>query len=326
LNEPVYMFNDPDAQPPMSRRATYGFRCVKYLSEVPAPLLDAAESARREYGKEKPLAEGVFSIYRSFYSYDKIKLEPIVESVDDASEYWKTEEIALNTAYGSERLIIHLFLPRGVEPPYQTVVFFPGSAALRSRSFKRSVETSWFDFLVRSGRAVAYPVYKSTYERGDGLLSDRPNTSSNYRDHVIQWYKDFARCVDYLETRKDLDTRRLGYYGYSWGAVMGPIVLALDGRATAAVLACGGFWQQKGPPEVEQMNFAARVTVPVLMLNGRYDFVFPVESSQAPMFRFIKTVENDKRHLLFESGHSIPRKELVTETLKWFDRYLGPAK
>ena len=325
-NEPVYMFNDPDAQPPMSRRATYGFRCVKYLSEVPAPLLDAAESARREYGKEKPVADSVFSIYRSFYSYDKTKLEPVVESVNDASEYWKTEEIALNTAYGGERLIIHLFLPRGVKPPYQTVVFFPGSSALRSRSFKRSAQTASFDFLVRSGRAVAYPVYRSTYERGDGLLSDRPNMSSNYRDHVIQWYKDFARCVDYLETRKDLDMRRLGYYGFSWGAVMGPIVLALDGRVKATVLACGGFWQQKGPPEVEQINFAARVTVPVLMLNGRYDFVFPVESSQAPMFRFIKTVENDKRHLLFESGHSIPRKELVTETLQWFDRYLGPAK
>ena len=28
-NEPVYMFNDPDAQPPMSRLPTYGFRCVK---------------------------------------------------------------------------------------------------------------------------------------------------------------------------------------------------------------------------------------------------------------------------------------------------------
>jgi cephalosporin-C deacetylase-like acetyl esterase len=220
------MFNDPDAQPPMSRRATYGFRRVKYLSEVPAPLLDTAESARREYGKEKPVAEGVFSMYRSFYSYDKTKLEPVVESMDDASEYWRTEEIARNTAYGGERLTIHLFLPRSVEPPCQTVVFFPGSSALRSRSFKRSVQTASFDFLVRSGRAVAYPVYRSTYERGDGLLSDRPNMSGNYRDHVIQPYKDFARCVDYLETRKDPDTRRLGYYGFSWGAVMAPIVLA----------------------------------------------------------------------------------------------------
>ena len=232
----------------------------------------------------------------------------------------------MNAAYGNERLTIYLYLPRNGRPPYQTVVFFPGSSALRSRSFEQFAQTATFDYVVRSGRAVAYPVYKSTYERGDGLISDRPNLSSGYRDHVIQWFKDFARAVDYLETRKDLDTQRLGYYGYSWGAVMSPIVLALDGRVKAAVLACGGFWQQKGQPEVEQLNFATRVNVPLLMLNGKYDFVFPVETSQKPMFEAMQTAGSDKRHLLFESGHSLPRRELVTEALQWFDRYLGPVK
>ena len=325
-NEPVYMFNDPDAQPPMSRLSTYGFRCVKYLSPAPAPLLDAVECARRDFAREKPVADDVFRIYRSLYSIDETSLEPVVELVDDGSEYWKIEKVSLNAAYGGERLIVYVYLPRDAEPPYQTVVFFPGSSALRSRSFQKSAQTAMFDFIVRSGRAVVYPVYKSTYERGDGLLTDRPNVSSSYRDHVIQWRKDFARSVDYLETRKDLDARRLGYYGYSWGAVMGPILLAQDERVTAAVLACGGFWQQRGLPEVEQINFAPRVKVPVLMLNGKYDFVFPVETSQAPMFRFMQTPEKDKRHLLFESGHSMPRKELVTETLHWFDHYLGPAR
>ena len=28
-NEPVYMFNDPDAQSPFARHPTYGFRCIK---------------------------------------------------------------------------------------------------------------------------------------------------------------------------------------------------------------------------------------------------------------------------------------------------------
>lgn len=325
-NEPVYMFNDPDAQPPMSRLATYGFRCVKYLSSVPAALLGVAESARRNYSTEVPVGDDGFRIYRSFYSFDRTKLEPVVEPADDGSEYWKVEKITVNEAYGGERLIVYLFLPRAGRPPYQTVVFFPGASALRSRSFRKSAQIAAIDFIVRSGRAVAYPVYKSTYERGDGLLSDRPNLSSAYRDHVVQWYKDFARTVDYLETRPDLDTRKLGYFGLSWGAAMGPIVLAQDGRVGAAVLACGGFWQQRGRPEVEQIAFAQRVKVPVLMLNGKYDFVFPVETSQLPMFRFLQTPEQDKSHLLFESGHSIPRKELVTETLRWFDRYLGPSR
>jgi hypothetical protein len=43
------------------------------------------------------------------------------------------------------------------------------------------------------------------------------------------------------------------------------------------VLESGGFTLQKAPPEVDQVNYASRVRVPVLMLNGRYDFYFPVE-------------------------------------------------
>jgi Dipeptidyl aminopeptidases/acylaminoacyl-peptidases len=325
-NEPVYMFNDPDAQAPMNRLPTYGFRCVKYLAVVSPALLEPVEKARRDYDKERPAADDVFRIYRSFYSYDRTRPEPAVESVDDSSGYWKTEKVSFGAAYGNERLVVYVYLPRGVEPPYQAVVYFPGSGALRSRSFQKDAQTAVFDFIVRSGRAVVYPLYKSTYERGDGLLSDRPNLTTSYRDHIIQWYKDFARSLDYLETRKDINAGKLGYFGYSWGGAMAPILLAEDERVKAAVLACGGFWQQKAPPEVEQINFAPRLKIPVLMLNGKYDFIFPVDTSQAPMFRLFQTPEKDKRHLLFETGHALPRKELVTETLRWFDRYLGPVR
>jgi hypothetical protein len=44
------------------------------------------------------------------------------------------------------------------------------------------------------------------------------------------------------------------------------------------------------------------------------------------MFRLFGTPQKDKRHLLFETGHSILRNELIKETLNWLDRYLGPVK
>ena len=125
-NEPVYMFNDPDAQPPMSRLSTYGFRCVKYLSPAPAPLLDAMECARRDFAREKPVADDVFRIYRSLYSIDKTSLEPVVELVDDGSEYWKIEKVSLNAAYGGERLIVYVYLPRDAEPPVSGRRLLPG--------------------------------------------------------------------------------------------------------------------------------------------------------------------------------------------------------
>ena len=131
--------------------------------------------------------------------------------------------------------------------------------------------------------------------------------SNNFREHIIYWYQDVARCIDYLETREDLDRDAIGYYGTSWGAVMGAIIPALEQRIKACVLVVGGFWQQRGPPETEQINFAPHVTA----------------TSQAPMFRWLGSLEGQKLHILYESGHSIPRIEGIKESLNWFDRYLG---
>ena len=74
------------------------------------------------------------------------------------------------------------------------------------------------------------------------------------------------------------------------------------------------------------MNFLPRVKQPVLMLNGRYDFFFPVESSQEAFFRLLGSPSDQKKHLLYDTGHNLPRNELIKETLNWFDQYLGPVQ
>jgi hypothetical protein len=53
-------------------------------------------------------------------------------------------------------------------------------------------------------RALLYPVYKSTFERGDSVTSDLPNISATYRDHMVMWSKDVGRSVDYLQSRSDI--------------------------------------------------------------------------------------------------------------------------
>jgi hypothetical protein len=62
------------------------------------------------------------------------------------------------------------------------------------------------------------------------------------------------------------------------------------------------------------------------MINGRYDFVLPLETCQEPLFRLLGTPPQDKRHVLFESGHSVPYTPTFKETLDWLDHYLGPVK
>jgi pimeloyl-ACP methyl ester carboxylesterase len=89
----------------------------------------------------------------------------------------------------------------------------------------------------------------------------------------------------------------------------------------------GGLWLPGYPPEADAVNFAPRVKIPVLMLNGRYDATFPLDASQIPLFRLLGTPEKDKKHVIYEAGHGgFPHKEEVRESLDWLDKYLGPVR
>jgi hypothetical protein len=62
------------------------------------------------------------------------------------------------------------------------------------------------------------------------------------------------------------------------------------------------------------------------MLNGKYDVIFPVETNVRPAFKLLGTPEKDKKLVVYDTDHYIPRKELIKESLDWLDRYLGPVK
>src|ERR1700741_136307 len=128
-------------------------------TSLPAPVA----LAWRDYSAEKPASDEAFRAYTSVYAYDQKDLEAVVEKVDE-EEHWRREKISFAAAYGNERVLAHLFLPRHAKPPYQTVVFFPTGEAWLPRS-SDYLRMSHFDFLMRTGRAVLHPVYKGTYER-----------------------------------------------------------------------------------------------------------------------------------------------------------------
>jgi pimeloyl-ACP methyl ester carboxylesterase len=164
-------------------------------------------------------------------------------------------------------------------------------------------------------------VYKGTYQRSDSLRSDTQDGTNFYRDHVVMWARDLSRGIDYLETRPDVTTADLGFFGLSWGGAMGALLPAVERRIRVSVLVVAGFDFPRTRPEVDPINFAPRVRIPTLMLNGRYDFFFPLESSQLPMFRLLGTPAAEKRHVVEESSHFVPRVRMIQETLAWLDRY-----
>ena len=112
----------------------------------------------------------------------------------------------------------------------------------------------------------------------------------------------------------------------SFGAFLAPIPLAVENRFKTAVLWSGGFQLITKLPEIDEINFAPHVTIPVLMLNGRDDFAFPVESSQIPMFQLLGTAAPDKRRVLYDGGHVFPFARIEKDTLEWLDKYFGPTQ
>ena len=106
---------------------------------------------------------------------------------------------------------------------------------------------------------------------------------------------------------------------------MGTIMVATEPRLKLAVFWVGGFYFQHARPEVEAVNFAPRVRVPSLMLNGCYDFFFPVDASQRYMFNSIAVPAPQKRWIAYETGHNLPRVEMIDETLRWIDTHFGPV-
>ncbi len=320
--EVSYMFQEPDAQDPYLRLAGYGFRCARFVAPPPAALLDPLERLSRDLAKEKPASDEAFRLYRSLYAYDKTPLDVKAEAVDDTSPYWRREKVSLLAAYGNERVPVFLFLPKNARPPYQTVVFFPHSGARITRS-TAEMDMTVIDFVVRSGRALCYPVYQDTYERHVERTAPGPNFR---RDLVIQWSKDLGRAIDWLETRKDLDIRRLVFYGASLGAIDGVPLIAVEERVKAAVLLAGGYRLKRAAPEIEPVNFAPRIKVPVLLIGGRYDFQHPLETAQRPLFAALGTPESEKKHVIFEGGHVAPRLQpIIREILDFLDRTLGPV-
>ncbi len=323
-NDATYAFNDSYVQPAMDRSVSNGFRCMKMLSDSgnQKDLVRTLRFEFRDYAKEKPVDDKTFAIFLNQFTYDKTDLHPVIEE-KLASEYWTAEKIKLDAGYNNERLTAYLFLPVNFKPPYQVVLIYPTSASIYNRTFNVALNIRRIDFLLKSGRAVVYPIFKSTYDRGDNLNSDLQNETVFYKDHVIMWRKDAGRVIDYLETRPEIQKDKIAFLGISWGGFMGGIIPAVEQRIKVVVLNVGGMEMNTTLPEVDQLNFLPRVKQPVLMLNGKHDTFFPIESSQKPMFRLLGTPEKDKKIIISEVGHIVPQTVFVKETLSWLDKYLG---
>jgi len=211
----------------------------------------------------------------------------------------------------------YLFLPKNALPPFQTVIHFPPGGGPSSRQ----LPMRFLDFIIRSGRAVMFPVYLGMFERR-GSAATGPNGE---RDRTIAWSKDLGRSIDYLETRRDIDRRRIAYYGFSLGGIVGPILTALEPRFRRASFWVGAWSPCRRLRKSNRSTSRARAHADA---DGERQTGFREtdRDAAAAAFQSAGTAARPEALRAVRGGH-IPRlQDIIREMLDWLDRYLGRSR
>lgn len=331
--EPTYAFDWITSLNAWDRSSINGFRCAMFetgKTKIPddwfRPIPKRSKEDFSDPNSIKPVSEEVFRIWlEDVYSYTRNPLNSRIISVDNTSPYYRKEEVEFDAAYGGERVKAYLFLPKSAQPPYQVVVYFPGKGAFDSSDRKKLTDRRYWDFIIKSGRAFMHPLYKGSHgQRKRDISGD-----VNRRDWRVELSKDLGRSLDYLESRKDVDPNSLAFYGFSEGGWLGAILLAVEKRFKTGILAMGGLASgMTSLPSGQPVNFAPRVAIPILMVNGNQDPVFPYATHQKPLFDLLGTPEEDKKHLTYPGRHhmlGLSYVQMQKDILSWLDKYLGPV-
>ena len=112
--DPPYGFTDGYAQPAMDRDGINGIRLVKYLHDEPTLAQAKREIPRtfRDYAREKPVPTAVFESFRHIFDYDRGPLNAKLELRDTTADDWIMERVSYDAAYGNERMIAIVYLPK----------------------------------------------------------------------------------------------------------------------------------------------------------------------------------------------------------------------
>ncbi|MBW2605284.1 MAG: alpha/beta fold hydrolase [Deltaproteobacteria bacterium] len=283
----------------------------------------------------KVLGDEAFQTILQFYQYDKdVPLDSVVVEKLETNEYIR-EKIAFK---GAEDLWVpgYLALPKTANPPYPCVLQIHGMTLSKD---------DWWDDnsnhrgnlltpkLLAEGIAVLALDYP--YHGDRSILNDfespvtmlfRQRRIYKFRSMVINGVIDYRRALDYLATREEIDSSRIGVIGSSIGGTMSLILTGVDSRIKATTACVAPALMHpifSGQPDISAIapyNFIRTYEGrPLLMLMGRKDdFNYTVEEAQA-LFDLVKGKQ--KELVFYDCGHRLP-EEYIAEALDWYVAHL----
>ena len=321
----------------MQRLPEDGMRLMQVLpaSAVDPKLLEPLQplAGSGVAKRSRPVGNEAFEAIRFQFTAGRAEPEKVTVQRVEESPLWIAEEVRLEFS-GQQPEVFYIVRPSGRRGPLQPVIYGPpGDCCLVKRPNRDALRQlrSPADAVVRSGRALVIPIWDGSYERYSAVA---PRNASEVADltrrRLLANHQTLGDVLDYLQKAPDIDARQAGYLGMSSGsAFIAPAAIAMEGRIRAAVLVSGGLVRSGDavPAMLDSATSLARIRIPVLMINGRFDHLFLLESSQKPMFELLGTPAAQKRLILYDVGHvGFPSNSIASDIGDWFDRYLGAPR
>ncbi len=268
-----------------------------------------------------------FEVMRQFFSYDQdIPLEArMVERLEEP-EYVK-EKIVFSGVRDS-RVPGYLAIPKNGTIPHPCVLLLHGIGG--------SKESWWQDNSI-SGKQLTEQLLASGFAvlsldaeyHGERLINNDYESPVVFtfekewlmrtRDMVVQSVIEHRRAIDYISTRTEIDSSKIGMIGYSMGGMMAFNLTAVEPRIKTSV-ACVMPVLKEAYSAMAVYNFAPYIKGrPFLMLVGRTDeFNYTVEEAQQ-LHDLITSTTKDL--VFYESGHLLPG-EWIIRAIEWMEKYL----
>ena len=264
----------------------------------------------------------------AFFAYDHDLALNVKATPKDANTKRKRHTITFDSAH-DQRVATILSIPTAGKAPYPAVILVHGSGGNKDTSYIQWVSEA----LIAQGFATLSIDTQYHGERAKTGRSGEIHMPDSYtmRDAWVQSVIDLRRCVDYLQSRSDIHKTKIGYMGFSQGAMLGAVLGGVEARISAFCLAVPGgglmqivqnidkypvikaHWPIKLTPEkwktiaevvdiTDPIHYVGRILPrSLLIIVAKHDEIIPAEASAALVQAAgAKEPENIRR---WESGH-----------------------
>lgn len=272
-----------------------------------------------------PVSAEVFEVVRRVYDYDRTSpLNASVIARQDRPAYVR-EKIIFSGMLGS-RVPAYLALPKTRTGPVPIVLLLDGIQGSKERWFEPD---SWprgplvTDSLIAAGIGVLALDARYHGERVAESDFRAPGLGgSAFQELFLPTVIDYRRALDYLTTRTEVDTSRVGALGLSMGGMMTFALSALDPRIKVAVAGVTPLTVFKDPAQVvvSPHTFVPFLRgIPVLMQMGRTDGFY----NEPDVNSFYAMIPGTRKELVwYDSGHRLP-PEYASRGVAWLRQHLG---